>query len=296
MPGIPVTNLRMGEPNLGGAGAPARPFLKWAGGKGRLLPALLDRLPPDVDQLRHVEPFVGGGALFFARQPHSALLADANPQLIDTFAAVRDELPAVLRELEPLTLDHGPEQFHRVRSIYNEHMRAILPRATRAAMFIYLNKTCFNGLYRVNKHGGFNVPFGAYDNPRIRDVDGLERASRALQSVTLLMSDFGPVLEQCGEGDFVYVDPPYMPTSKTSSFTSYTEGGFNEPEQRRLAAACLTAIERGAKLLISQSDTILTRELYHDFRVRIVKNNRALSSKAETRGNVRELLMTSYPL
>lgn len=268
----------------------ARPFIKWAGGKARLVPELLRRLPDDASRRRHVEPFVGGGALFFARRPPSALLCDSNGHLIDTYKAVRNDLARVLDALETLATEHSEETFLKVRALMNH---AELPEVARAAMFIYLNKTAFNGLYRVNQAGEFNVPFGRYLNPKIRDPLGLTLASAVLQRAELACQDFVDTLERCGAEDFVYLDPPYMPMTDTS-FTAYTPGGFGDNEQARLADAIDQLDARGGRFLLSQSDHASVRARYARYHVEEVTNVRNVSCKGEGRGRVTELLIRNY--
>jgi len=270
----------------------ARPFVKWAGGKARLVPVLLAHLPPHADELRHVEPFVGGGALFFARRPARALLADSNRRLMDAYQAIQQAVDGVIGGLEVLATGHSVMRFEEVRELFNS---AELPRETRAAMLIYLNKTCFNGIYRVNRKGAFNVPPGVFSKPpRVLDRENLLLVHEALRSAELRASDFTVTLERCGKGDFVYIDPPYIPTSKTSNFTSYTEDGFDDNVQYQLAREVVKADKRGAKILVSQSETELARRLYQHFHVHSVNNTRSLSSDTTTRGQVAELLISNY--
>ena len=262
---------------------PATPFLKWAGGKTALLPELLKHVPPPPR--RYHEPFVGGGALFFAAAPRRAVLSDMNGELIHCWQQVRDDVCGVLEALA----DHVYERTH------FEQVRALDPLrlapADRAARFIYLNKTCFNGLWRVNRAGRFNVPFGRYRNPSFHDPALLIRASRALHGIEILHASFEIALQRTSPGDFVYLDPPYDPLSETASFTSYTREAFGWDDQKRLAAACAALDRRGVRFLLSNSVTPRIRELYRPFEQRLVRAPRHINCKGGARGRVDELLV-----
>jgi DNA adenine methylase len=265
-------------------------FLKWAGGKTALLPELFARLPERFG--RYFEPFVGAGALFFALADNGRLaaeihLADVNQPLIDTYRAVAHDVDAVIHEL----------QQHRNESSYFYEVRAwdpaALPLAKRAARFIFLNQTAFNGLYRENKRGLFNVPFGRYKNPNFCNERALRAAAHRLAGVTLDCADFAASVERAWAGDFVYFDPPYVPRDATSYFTSYSRGGFDEGDQRRLAAVFRTLAARGVHVLLSNSDTPLVRELYDGFKIDTVYVRRNINSKGDARGEVPEVLVSA---
>ncbi len=270
----------------------ALPFVKWAGGKGRLLSQLRPLLPPGVARMRHVEPFVGGGALFFSRQPSRALLTDVNPSLIDTYHAIRDDVERVIDALGELAAQHCKERYYDVRERYNRGARITAPK--RAAMFIYLNKTCFNGLHRVNRRGEFNVPYGSYKNPRILNSEGLRAASRALKAADLRCASFEALLEHAKPGDFVYFDPPYEPVSSTASFTAYSRNGFSREDQSRLAEVYAALDRRGCKLMLSNSDVPFIRTLYRRFRVDMVAAPRAINCNGAKRGKVTEVVVRNY--
>ena len=270
----------------------AAPFVKWVGGKGRLLSQLRPLLPPGVERMRHVEPFVGGGALFFSRRPRRALLTDINPSLVAAYTAIRDDVEAVIGGLRRLARRHSKESYYQVRERYNQSRR--VSTSTRAAMFIYLNKTCFNGLHRVNRKGAFNVPVGAYKNPRILNENGLQAASLALQGADLRCASFDALLKNAKPGDFVYFDPPYEPVSQTASFTSYARDGFSRDDQTRLRDVYKALDRRGCKLMLSNSDVPLTRELYRDFEVDTVAAPRAINCDARKRGKVSEIVVRNY--
>lgn len=270
----------------------AAPFVKWVGGKGRLLSQLRPLLPPGVEQMRHVEPFVGGGALFFSRRPRRALLTDINPSLVAAYTAIRDDVETVIGGLRRLARCHSKESYYQVRERYNQSRR--VSTSTRAAMFIYLNKTCFNGLHRVNRNGAFNVPVGAYKNPRILNEDGLQAASAALQGADLRCASFDSLLENAKPGDFVYFDPPYEPVSRTASFTSYARDGFSQDDQTRLRDVYKALDRRGCKLMLSNSDVPFIRDLYRDFEVDTVAAPRAINCDATKRGKVSEVVVRNY--
>jgi DNA adenine methylase len=261
----------------------ATPFIKWVGGKTALLPELMKHVP---NRLRgYHEPFVGGGALFFAVQPKRAQLADQNPELIHCYSQVRDDVYGVLDVLARHVYERA--HFDAVRALDPLHLRP----AERAARFIYLNKTCFNGLWRVNRAGRFNVPIGRYKNPKFNDPATLITASHALRGVTLTRAPFEESMARAAPGDFVYLDPPYDPVSPTASFASYTAGGFSWEDQRRLAHACVVLNRRGVRFLLSNSATPRIRALYAGFEQRMVKAPRFVNSKAGLRGPVDEVLV-----
>ena len=269
------------------------PFIKWVGGKGRLLTQLLPLLPRGVERMRHVEPFAGGAAMFFSRRPERAMLCDVNEALVETYRMVRDEVDAVIGALEPLAAAHGKEAYYRVRERYNatrhgEHGPG------RAAMFIYLNKTCFNGLHRVNKKGEFNVPAGRYKNPRIIDAEGLYAASAELRNAELRNVPFEALLEHARPGDFVYLDPPYEPVSRTASFTSYARDGFSQDDQTRLRDVFDALTRRGCKCMLSNSDVPFIRDLYRKHRIDTIAAPRAINCDASKRGSVTEVVVRNY--
>lgn len=283
---------RAREARSGPSPAVASPFLKWVGGKGKLRHALSALMPPGVELMRHVEPFLGGGALFFARAPERALLCDINQDLIATYEVVRDEVSELLAELSRLARGHGEQRYYAVRERYNA--RRPKSRAERAAQFIYLNKTCFNGLFRVNRKGEFNVPMGRYANPNIADAEALLAASARLRHAQLRCASFECLLSDARPGDFIYMDPPYEPLSRTANFTSYAQDGFSQVEQTRLRDVFRELDRRGAKLMLSNSDVPLIRELYRGYAIDVVLAPRAVNCDAKSRGPVRELVVRNY--
>lgn len=270
---------------------PAKPFVKWVGGKGRLLGQLVPLLPPGVERMRHVEPFVGGGAFFFGRTPQRALLCDVNGKLIRTYQAIKSDVESVIEALAPLAAAHDKDRFYARRSAYNTGRHT---DAEHAALFIYLNRTCFNGLHRVNRKGEFNVPFGRYKNPRISDPDGLRSASRALRRTTIVRDGFEGLLRRAKPGDFVYLDPPYEPVSRTANFTGYASGGFTQDDQRRLRDVYAELDRRGCKLMLSNSDVPFIRELYARWNIDTVWAGRAINRDGDKRGKVAEVVVRNY--
>ena len=270
--------------------ATARPFLKWAGGKSRLISQYKEYLPEASAIKRYYEPFIGSAALFFHMQPPLAHLSDRNWKLVEVFEVVRDDVEALIEALRP----HKNEEayYYEVRAQDPAH----LTKVERAARIIYMNKTCYNGLYRENQKGEFNVPFGRYKRPKICDKPRLRAASKALQGVYLDAVDFEDAVTDAGEGDFVYFDPPYVPLNATSSFTSYSRFGFDEADHRRLAAACRYLHNRGCRVMLSNSSAPLVYELYEspEFRLIPVQASRSINSKADKRGPVTELLILNY--
>lgn len=265
-----------------------RPFLKWVGGKSQLLKELLKRRPAEYGAYH--EPFVGGGALFFEMAPATAHLSDTNAELINCYKVIRRSLPRLVQLLKSYPYDK--EFFYEIRARDPETLDPI----ERAARTIYLNKSGYNGLYRVNSDGLFNVPFGRHVNPIICDETNLKAVSQVLMGAHLRVEDFGCVLERASAGDFVYFDPPYYPLSQTSYFTDYTRDGFGHAEQERLAALFDALHEKGVRVLLSNSDHPEVRKLYGGKRYRIdeVLANRHVNSKASGRGRISELLIRNY--
>lgn len=268
----------------------ARPFLKFAGGKSGLLPDILPRLPKRIKT--YYEPFLGGGAVFFALANElrfqRAVLSDTNRELIITWVAIRDEVDAVIAVLRRLAREREIDPPSHYAAV-----RAQLPTkpAKIAARMIYLNRTGFNGLYRVNRAGQFNVPFGRYVNPKICDEDNLRAVSAVLQDVVIVHADFFWIESRPSRGDAVFMDPPYVPRSKTSSFVGYGADGFGPEDQLRLAAQYRRYVGGGISAVLSNSDTAISRYLYAGLDVRTVRAPRAISSVGKKRGAVNEILV-----
>jgi DNA adenine methylase len=275
------------------------PFVKWAGGKTQLL-STLDRYVPAKFE-RYFEPFLGGGAVFFhllsSRDAFDAFLSDVNADLILTYGVVKQQVEELI-----LALQRHETKFNRHRERYYYAQRAAdapEDRIERAARFIMFNKTCFNGLYRVNRSGRFNVPLGRYDNPRICDEAALRQASVALNRSSARMYDshYADVLRQARRGDLVYLDPPYSPSSGTARFTEYTNGGFGDNDQEELCTVFERLTDAGCKVLLSNSDTPLVRKLYADYmeRAERVEANRAINCNGARRKGHAELLIRNFP-
>jgi DNA adenine methylase len=270
----------------GGEPAKARPFLKWVGGKGQLLRQFRDLLPGEFG--RYFEPFLGGGALFFAQAPPSAILADVNAELVDCYLAVRDSVDDVIKALRK----HKYEKEH----YYEVRLRGpeSLSLARRAARTIFLNRSGYNGLYRVNSAGRFNVPFGRHANPTLCDASNLRACSKALQGVDLKCCDFAAAVRAAKRGDFVYFDPPYVPLSRTANFTQYAAGRFGWREQQELARVFAELAARGVSVMLSNSDTPELRGLYAAFRIDRVAASRSVNSNPDRRGKVAEVVVRNY--
>ncbi|MBX0329816.1 DNA adenine methylase [Oscillochloris sp. ZM17-4] len=282
---------------------PARPFLKWAGGKGQLLPELTRLMPPTF--ARYHEPFVGGGAFFFnlwnsGRLARGGVLSDYNRDLIACYQTVRDHAQELIDALlEHKQRAHDRAYFYDIRDWDRQPGFEQRSQVEKAARMIFLNRTCYNGLYRLNNKGKFNAPFGYYKNPLIVDVDNMHEVSRALQDVELTVGDFADVLDRAEPGDFVYFDPPYAPVSPTASFTHYTGFGFGEDQQRRLADVFRQLAERGCSVMLSNSYTDLTRALYSaesipGLSAETVRASRKINCDGAKRGFVDELIAWSY--
>ncbi|MFI4914883.1 MAG: DNA adenine methylase [Phycisphaerales bacterium JB060] len=264
----------------------ARPFVKWAGGKRRLIPEVVGRAPAAFH--RYVEPFLGGGAVALALGWKEMVLNDANGELIEAFRVVRDALDELVPILDVHRARHSKSHFYEVRATD----ASTLAPAERAARFIYLNKTCFNGLYRVNRHGQFNVPFGRAKNPSIYDSESLKAAASALSGAELMSMDFEDFIAgHIQTGDFVYLDPPYIPVGQYSDFKRYTKEQFREREQERLAVIYGQLVDLGAYPILSNSYTELTMDLYSRFRIEVVEMSRSINKVGTRRGAVKEVLV-----
>ncbi len=254
----------------------ARPILKWAGGKTQMLGDLLPKVPNSYG--RYIEPFFGGGAMFFALQPESAIIADSNPELINMYQEVANHADNVIQYLKQY--ENTSEMFYAVRS----QEWTTLPKAEAAARTIFLNRTCYNGLYRVNKHGQFNVPYGKYKNPKICDEAGLRAASEALKKADILCGDYPLVLEHHAQpGDFVFLDPPYLPVSEYADFKRYTKEQFYEEDHVELSKVIMALHERGCHVILTNSNHPLVHELYAPFNIDVIQTKRHISCNGSTR-------------
>ena len=271
------------------------PVLKWVGGKRQLLPEIKKYIPKTYTT--YYEPFVGGGALLFELQPSKAIVNDLNKELIDLYKVIQFNVDDLINELSKPQYTNTQEQYYAIRELdrkieeYNK-----LTTIQKAARIIYLNKTCYNGLYRVNSAGEFNSPFGSYKNPNIINAPVLKAVNNYFNNaiITFKSEDFETSLKGIKRGAFVYFDPPYAPISETSNFTGYNESGFGKEEQIRLKNLCDKLNEKNVKFLLSNSDCEFIRNLYKNYEIISVKAKRAINSKADSRGEVGEVLIRNY--
>ena len=299
----------------------ARPFLKWAGGKSQLLTELDRRFPPEIKNgtlTHYLEPFVGGGAVFFSVAQQYSLekcdICDVNPELVLTYRVIQKDVNRLIDRLQDIKLEYlavHPDDrrrfFYQVRENFNNTKDGIDFKkyrngwVDRAAQLIFLNRTCYNGLYRVNSRGEFNVPFGSYRNPRFLNEKNLRQCSDILSTTRIHLGDFA----QCGRfadrNSFIYLDPPYRPLNETSSFTAYSEGDFTDRDQERLALFCQKMNRKGAKLMLSNSDPKnvdpsddFFERMYTGFFIERVPARRAICCNGAGRGELKELIITNY--
>jgi len=265
----------------------AKPFVKWAGGKRRLVHQILMLIP--VKFQRYLEPFVGGGSVAFAIGFYPMMLNDANSELINTYIVIRDSWTELIAALDEHRLAHSADYFYEIRKVDP----ASLSPVAKAARFIYLNKTAYNGLYRVNRYGQFNVPFGRYTNPNLYDLENMKKVSKFLQGVMLSSLDFLEFLENyAAPGDLIYLDPPYHPISQYSDFKRYTKEQFRESDQMALASCFDRLVSLGAYPILSNSYSELTLDLYKNHNIQIVESPRNINQDGKRRGYVREILVT----
>lgn len=267
------------------------PFIKWAGGKGRMISHIAPRIPDKFG--RYFEPFLGGGAVFFElsreKRIKRAILGDMNPELMNAYRTVKDNVEDLISELCEGGYSYTKENYLSVRKWDTE----VLSDVRRAARFVFLNRTCFNGLYRVNRKGGFNVPFGKYENPVVCDAVNLRSVSAALSKTRLVEKSFDYVAREARAGDVVYMDPPYYPLSGTSKFVSYTEGGFGLEEHTRLSIVFRQLADKGVTAILSNSFCPTTVSLYRDFEILELTGSRNVGGPADYRQPVREIMVVA---
>lgn len=275
-----------------------KPFLKWAGGKRQLLPEIKKYLPKNIGKTTYFEPFLGGGALLFELQPKTAIVNDRNSELINCYQVIQDDVEEVIEILKIHKARNSKEYYDDLRGIDRSKEYKKFSKPQKAARIIYLNKTCYNGLFRVNSKGHFNVPFGRYKNPNILDEAVLRGVHNYFKqkSVKLLNLDFAEAVKDAKKGDFIYFDPPYDPISNTASFTGYDINGFNQNEQKRLKQVVDDLTERGCHVMLSNSATDFILELYQDYKDKIkwVTATRNINSNSLRRGKVDEVLILNY--
>lgn len=270
------------------------PFLKWVGGKRQLIPEIKKRLPKGIANAPYYEPFIGGGALFFELQPKCATINDYNEELINVYRAIRDFPNELIEDLKKH--ENTAEYFYKIRAIDRQPLFKKLSKIERASRIIYLNKTCYNGLYRVNNAGEFNSPFGNYKAPNIVNAPVITAVSKYLNSAKIQIhnTDYQKILQNIPTNSFVYLDPPYHPISESSNFTGYVQGGWNKKDQLRLKGVCDTLTDRGIKFLLSNSASDFIKEIYSEYNIHIVQATRSVNSDTSQRGLINEFLISNY--
>lgn len=253
-----------------------KPILKWAGGKTQLLPILSQYFPQD--NFRYIEPMIGGGALFFALSPERSVIADSNPELINLYQTMVSDVDSIIDQYESWRFDE--DQFYEVRALRFEDLNSVLA----AARTLYLNRCCFNGLYRVNRSGAFNVPWGRYKHPHRINRENMSKAREALARADILLGDFREVLKaRALAGDFVFLDPPYVPISQYSDFKRYTATQFSDQDHVEMAALTRELVERGCHVLITNSNHALVHDLYRAYHIEVIPTKRNVNSRGNGR-------------
>ena len=270
------------------------PVLKWVGGKRQIMPSIVSLLPKKMKDYTYVEPFVGGGAVLFHLQPKSAIINDSNAELINVYEVIKNNHNELIADLQK----HRNEvnYFYEIRGLDRTSQFGNLTNVRRASRIIFLNKTCFNGLYRVNNAGEFNAPFGRYKKPNIVNEPTIKAVSKYLNSnnINIFCEDYEKILTNLDNCSFVYLDPPYHPISVNSNFTGYVQGGWDMFDQIRLREACDELTKKGIKFLLSNSAAPFIKDQYKNYIIRKVKANRAINSNGASRGEVDELLIRNY--
>ena len=270
------------------------PVLKWVGGKRQLLGEIIPLIPKEIKY--YVEPFVGGGAVVFDLKPNRAIINDSNKELINVYKTIRDNPEELLLLLEEHQNNNNEDYYYYMRALDRDEEFERLSNIQRAARIIYLNKTCFNGLFRVNKAGQFNTPYGKYKNPNIVNEPVVRAMANYFNNNEILIEqgDYKKVLRNLEKDSFVYLDPPYLPISSSSSFTGYTEGGFGLESQIELRDQCNLLNGKGISFILSNSAHPIIKDLYKDYRIDIVRARRAINSKGNKRGEINEVLVRNY--
>jgi len=269
------------------------PVVKWVGGKRQIINEILAYIPDDFSI--YYEPFLGGGAVLFKLQPEKAVVNDINSELINIYQVIKNNVEELIEDLKKHK--NTKEYFYKIRELDRDKERfSKLTPIERASRIIYLNKTCYNGLFRVNRAGQFNTPFGNYKNPNIVNEITLRAVSEYFNKaqITFTCMDFEDSLKDISDGAFVYLDPPYDPVSDTSCFTGYDKGGFDKAEQIRLKKTCDMLNAKGIKFLLSNSATDFIKELYKDYKIQIIQARRAINSRSDKRGEIDEVLVMNY--
>lgn len=272
----------------------ATPFLKWVGGKRQLMPSIVEHLPKNIQTYNYVEPFIGGGAVLFHLQPKNVIINDFNEELINVYKVIKNNLEELIIDLK--THKNEADYFYNLRAFDRNDNFKNLTEVQRASRVIFLNKTCFNGLYRVNNAGEFNTPFGRYKNPNIVNEPTLKAVNKYLNAnnITIKSGDYSDILNDVNEKSFVYLDPPYHPISENSNFTGYIQGGWDMYHQIDLRVFCDKLTEKGVKFLLSNSSAEFIKDQYKNYKISVVKANRAINSNGADRGEVDEFLIRNY--
>ena len=270
------------------------PFLKWVGGKRQIMPSIVSLLPSKIKDYTYIEPFVGGGAVLFHLQPQSAVINDSNAELMNVYEVIKNNLNEIITDLKQHK--NEADYFYKIRGLDRTPQLSNLTKVRRASRIIFLNKTCFNGLYRVNSAGEFNAPYGRYKNPNIINEPTLKAVSEYLNSnnIKIFCQDYEKILAALDESAFVYLDPPYHPISENSNFTGYVQGGWDMFDQIRLREACDELTKKGIKFLLSNSAAPFIKDQYKNYMIKTVKAGRAINSKGAERGEIDELLIRNY--
>jgi DNA adenine methylase len=270
---------------------PPRPFIKWVGGKRQLLSQIDQYIPKKYN--KYIEPFLGGGALFFYLLQENSILIDNNPDLINCYEIIKEKVELLINSLKKHK--NEKEYFYKIREMdRNPEEYRIINNVEKASRTLFLNKTCYNGLYRVNRKNQFNTPFGRYKNPKICDEENLRAVSNILQNTRIYKADFEKVLDFAEKGDFIYFDSPYHPISNTANFTGYTMEEFGEKEQKRLLSVYKKLDERGCQVLLSNSHTPFILDLYKTYQIHVLKAIRAVNSNPLKRGTINEVLISNF--
>lgn len=271
------------------------PVVKWVGGKRQIIDEIITYVPDSFST--YYEPFLGGGAVLFELQPKKAVVNDVNEELMNIYEVIKDNVDELIEGLKRHKIKNDKAYFYEIRELdRNREQYNLLTPVERASRIIYLNKTCYNGLFRVNKSGEFNAPFGNYKNPNIVNETTLRAVSAYFNKAKIRFTcqDFEDALKWSRKGAFVYLDPPYDPVSETASFTGYDKGGFDRNEQIRLKKTCDKLNKKGIKFLLSNSATDFIMDLYQDYKIEVIQAKRAINSKADRRGNVDEVLVMNF--
>jgi DNA adenine methylase len=271
------------------------PVVKWVGGKRQIIDEIITYVPDSFST--YYEPFLGGGAVLFELQPKKAVVNDVNEELMNIYEVIKDNVDELIEGLKRHKIKNDKAYFYEIRELDRDREQYnLLTPVERASRIIYLNKTCYNGLFRVNKSGEFNAPFGNYKNPNIVNETTLRAVSAYFNKAKIRFTcqDFEDALKWSRKGAFVYLDPPYDPVSETASFTGYDKGGFDHNEQIRLKKTCDKLNKKGIKFLLSNSATDFIMDLYQDYKIEVIQAKRAINSKADRRGNVDEVLVMNF--